>query len=691
MKQPHHTGHHGSNVITGTGRADTIFGGHGTADIHGWAGDDVLHAATRGGSVSGGHGNDIIYTYGFGAERPQQFQTHAFGDWGDDTIYMDTSRHPDDAYGLRFGHHVFGGHGRDKFVFQNVGVNDQKIIGRIDDFDASSDTLWLDDVKIDLSAPPENVRIISYKGQQWILINERILYSLEGARHESPTVRGDGRNAEGLEEDHFIDWPKEWSGRVPVSANISYKDPVNFVPRHLLNIKLEFDNQFSPTAHVFVGTAGSDRIDGCPHHSQALNGGAGDDFIWGNRGNDTIHGDSGNDYLDGYHGHDVIFGGQGNDTIDGGKGHDLIFGGDGNDVIAGGSDNDTIHGGAGNDTIYGGSEDDLIFGNNGRDVLYGGPGNDTIRGGNGADLIHGDRGNDVLYGGSHNDTIYGGDGNDTLSGGDGNDLVYGGPGNDLIAGDAGNDILHGGSGKDSIYGGLGNDRIFGNLGDDYIHGGLGNDTINGGPGDDRIYGNAGDDWLRGGLGNDTMDGGPGSDWITFMGEARAARVDLAITGPQDTGHGRDVIQNIENIHGGAGDDALWGNADRNTIRGGAGADRIFGRGGDDILEGNGGSDLLNGGPGNDTLIGGTGNDLLIGGSGADTFVFRKGFDHDTIVDFEDNVDTIRIANFGFSDFSDVRPYATQVGSHVVLDFGDGDRLTIQNTTIGAISDDFVFI
>jgi len=47
MKQPHHTGHHGSNVITGTGRADTIFGGHGTADIHGWAGDDVLHAATQ--------------------------------------------------------------------------------------------------------------------------------------------------------------------------------------------------------------------------------------------------------------------------------------------------------------------------------------------------------------------------------------------------------------------------------------------------------------------------------------------------------------------------------------------------------------------------------------------------------------------------------------------------------------------
>ena len=66
--------HEGSGVI-GTDHADTIHGGNGVVDIRGWAGDDLLFGSVRGGLISGGRGNDTIYTFGFGAPLPQQFQT----------------------------------------------------------------------------------------------------------------------------------------------------------------------------------------------------------------------------------------------------------------------------------------------------------------------------------------------------------------------------------------------------------------------------------------------------------------------------------------------------------------------------------------------------------------------------------------------------------------------------------------
>ncbi|WP_251876984.1 calcium-binding protein [Achromobacter sp. Marseille-Q4954] len=64
------------------------------------------------------------------------------------------------------------------------------------------------------------------------------------------------------------------------------------------------------------------------------------------------------------------------------------------------------------------------------------------------------------------------------------------------------------------------------------------------------------------------------------------------------------------------------------LHGGAGNDIIYGQGGSDLLHGDEGNDVLSGGTGNDTLFGDAGNDLLLrgkdndiryGGSGSDTF------------------------------------------------------------------------
>ncbi|WP_347920043.1 calcium-binding protein [Paracoccus marcusii] len=176
-----------------------------------------------------------------------------------------------------------------------------------------------------------------------------------------------------------------------------------------------------------------------------------------------------------------------------------------------------------------------------------------------------------------------------------------------------------------------------------------------------------------------------------MGETRAARLDLAVTGSQATGHGVDVIRNIENIHGGAGNDHLLGNAGANLIRGGYGADTIHGRYGHDLLQGNAGDDILAGGFGNDTLDGGVGNDRIRGGAGTDTFVFRSGSDRDVILDFQDDIDTIQLLDFEVANFAQARTYASESGSAVVLDFGHGDVLIIHNTTINALGNDLVFV
>lgn len=69
--------------------------------------------------------------------------------------------------------------------------------------------------------------------------------------------------------------------------------------------------------------------------------------------------------------------------------------------------------------------------------------------------------------------------------------------------------------------------------------------------------------------------------------------------------------------------------------------------------------------------------------GNDIFIFRNGLDQDDILDFQDNIDTIRLLDFGVSNFVQARAYATQSGSNVVFDFGDGDVLTVRSTAWSA--------
>jgi serralysin len=105
-----------------------------------------------------------------------------------------------------------------------------------------------------------------------------------------------------------------------------------------------------------------------------------------------------------------------------------------------------------------------------------------------------------------------------------------------------------------------------------------------------------------------------------------------------------------------------------------------------------------GGSGGDTLVGNaaanrldgrSGSDTLTGNGGADTFVFTPGYGLDTVADFTVSGagrDRIDLAAFGIIGGL-AGLVLSQVGANVVIDFGNGDRLTLNNVLLGNLTGD----
>jgi Ca2+-binding RTX toxin-like protein len=76
-----------------------------------------------------------------------------------------------------------------------------------------------------------------------------------------------------------------------------------------------------------------------------------------------------------------------------------VYAGDGSDIVNGGGGNDMLFGGTGNDALNGGGGHDVLVGGYGEDQVIGGSGRDLLIGGQGADRIIGNADEDILVAG----------------------------------------------------------------------------------------------------------------------------------------------------------------------------------------------------------------------------------------------------------------------------------------------------
>ncbi|MEH6442872.1 MAG: LEPR-XLL domain-containing protein [Oceanospirillaceae bacterium] len=273
---------------------------------------------------------------------------------------------------------------------------------------------------------------------------------------------------------------------------------------------------------VNIESAANDNLDTSDRlqiGSDHIEGGQGNDFIFGDRGEvvqasgtkrvtstgdvqsaqtlyhsigaaDTLIGDEGNDRIFGGFGADNIAAGSGNDSVIGDNGRIILLNsvrsqlfstdtsnatGD-NDIITLGAGEDQAIAGIGSDTVTNLSGETVVLGDNG--IITSDASGRYIKITTGAINLGG---NDLLTGGIDRDILFGGVGADTLDGAAGDDIL-GGDGSqvtrrsttiqfeaiDLFTG--GDDILLGGAGLDRMIGGFGSDGFEANFREDVLVG-----------------------------------------------------------------------------------------------------------------------------------------------------------------------------------------------------------------------------
>ena len=379
-------------------------------------------------------------------------------------------------------------------------------------------------------------------------------------------------------------------------------------------------------------------------------------------------------------------------------------GGVGNDTIFGGAENDVLFGQDGMDSLFGDGGNDELQGGNGNDLLVGDAGNDRLFGDGGADTLFGDEGAHILTGGQGDDALAGGDGDDTyvFNLGDGHDVIT-----DTSSLDAGNTILFGsgislanltliqdqenslltiqvGSAADTIQlqgfdlNGVSGTSVIKALtfadgsqvllsdllplpdgfvegcdNNDSIRTGSGDDVLNAGDGDDLLDSGAGNDTLIGGSGNDILRGGAGSDTYVFnAGDGVDTINDDTVGGTRNSlvfGEGitsNDITLGLGSLLirvGPSGDAIHITNFDPNDAYGTHAIDSFqFADGtalsysqlidkGFDVVGTSAGETIV-GTNAVDRITGLAGNDTLNGGSGNDTYLFNLGDGIDTVHD-----------------------------------------------------------
>ncbi len=321
----------------------------------------------------------------------------------------------------------------------------------------------------------------------------------------------------------------------------------------------------------------------------------------------------------------------GQNVLDGTEDRDILFGGNtaitinafgGNDVLFGSS--------ASGDVLNGGAGDDLMVFSGGEDTFSGGSGSDTWR-----FPINNESGNPPIDADFERGTIFAGGGNtSTLQSVE-----------NIVVEDSRNAFLFGDAANNRLVANADRDLLDGRAGDDYLDGGGSEDILIGGPGSDALFGGEGNDVLVAGdravsgISN-YYDGGEGDfDALTYASDIREflqreyindgirekARIQEA-SGPVRVFAGSGVIErlsedgstvvatdtavNIEQFFGSDFNDTLYGGSGTYTeIHGGLGNDTLYGEQA---------GRFVGGGEGDDIVYAGTGGARYDGGGGFDT-------------------------------------------------------------------------
>jgi Ca2+-binding RTX toxin-like protein len=477
----HADGGIGDDLIEGGDGRDHLLGGVGDDRIFGNAGDDLVEAGEGADHVEGGDGDDTLH----GNEGDDRL----FGNAGDDLVLAGDGAD-----------HVEGGDGDDRLYGE---AGDDRILGNAGNDLAlggsGNDVIEGGDGEDNLYGGAGNDTVDGGAGDDLMQGDEGddVLFGRAGNDRGAggagnDTIHGDDG------DDHLLGD----EGDDVLFGDTGFDRLEGGAGADTLWGGAEDDVLFAGTGlgKRLFGEDGDDLIIGSddgaddPDFSDAVFFG---DRIEGGRGNDRIFGLGGADRIDAGEGDDHVSGGMHGDLILAGAGRDTVSGGAGDDVIHGGDDSDTIDGGAGADRIFGeGGDDRLSAGTGTGDHVDGGAGDDEIDGS--------DEGDDVLVGGAGGDRLRGHAGNDRLLGGTGDDILEGGDGDDVLEGDTGIDVLIGGARHDTLYG-----HLAGGVGDDgavdYLYGDFGTGLDEARAGNDRLFGQGGNDLLFGEGGDDLIE------------------------------------------------------------------------------------------------------------------------------------------------------------------------------------------
>ena len=708
-------------TMYGNAGSDVLTGGRSRDRLHGYAGDDTLN---------GGDGNDELYG---GAGRDD-----VNGELGTDGLYEGPN--PDEALGANGPDDLSGGDGTDTIAYAsryagsqrtanlNIDLDDVADDGQAGELDNvhsdvenvlggfGSDVITGDGDANDLRGDLGADRIAAGAGDDFVVGGEGAgtinggpgrdtLYGgpdpdrvagdggndlVSGAGGNDVLTGGDGNDdvRGDLGGDTLFEGPAPSGGDLLQGGGDV--DTVSYAGRSarvLVSIDdlandgagtgaPEQDNVRTDVERIYGGS-GPDLLSGADATANLLNGGPGDDALWGLGQNDTLTGGPGADDLNGGAGVDMASYAERttaqpvvvdiDDLSDDGGSADQNGAGTRDNVrsdveaVTGGGGGDRLTGSNAPNTLSGGGGADSLLGLGGDDALVGGVGDDLLDGGLGADAMNGSTGSDtatyaprgaavtVTMDGTANDgdpTLNGGVGErdnvvadvENAVGGTGHDRLTGSSAANVLSGGSGNDILDGGPGADTLDGGPGTGDeasyatrvavLFVTIDDASGDGETGEkddvrttiENVTGGSNTDFLTGSSAANTLAGGGAYDVLDGGLGPDVLDAGAgggvayyEARTAPVVVTIDDVANDGHAGE----LDDVRTTTQD--VIGGAGDDRITGGPAANMLRGGPGADVLAGLAGPDWLQGELGNDTIDGGPGDDDEVGGDGDDTF------------------------------------------------------------------------